>query len=493
MEGIRGVLHLRRTTAISLICAALLGGVALGRGGVTCGIAAVIATSVFAVAVSRSRLAVLGLILLALTLGVWRTTAWGIERTQLTGLIGQKITVTGTVADDPAVNPTTRQVSLTLGNLRKDGRALPGQLSVYSYPVQVQRGYRLQLDGKVGPGFGNAVAEMGFAKLTILSRAQSPLEQTRQRFFAGMKTALPEPLGSFGLGLLVGIRALIPKAMQAELALVGLSHLVAVSGYNLTIIVQAADRLLARFGRGIALVASFWLIGTFLALTGASASIVRASLVAVLSLLAAFYGRRFQPLALIAIAAGATAVFDPKYLTDLGWLLSFLAFFGILVLAPAVEARLGNPKSVVARLGIESLCAQILTIPLIMYMFNQLSIISPLSNLVILPMVPLAMAVSLLAGLAGMLIPPFAGWLAWPAMLLLGLMTHIIDWFASLPWAGRTDHLSLNAMLAAYAVILAATVVIARATRRKHQSADVNIVKTRIDPWWRVLYKNIAT
>ncbi len=457
----------RRTTQISLIFAALIAGVALGRAGLVASLAPAAVAAVTALLAYRTRLFVTCLLMLAVSLGLWRATVWAGERAQLSGLIGQTIGVTGIVADDPS-RGAHNQVSFNLGNLQLDnGMRIPGTLSVFIYPVQLQRGYLVHLAGKVKPGFGNAVAELSFPKIQTLSCSQDWLESLRQRFFTGVKTALPEPLASFGLGLLVGIRALIPKPMQTELALVGLSHLVAVSGYNLTIIVQAVDRLLKRFGRGISLAVSLWLIVGFLILTGASASIVRASLVSVLSLLASFYGRRFNPLTLILMTVGITAAADPKYLTDLGWLLSYLAFFGILVVAPAVEARLGHPKPVLIRLFIESFTAQILTIPLILYFFGQLSIVAPLTNLVILPLVPLAMAVSFLAGLAGMVIPAFAGWLAWPAMIVLWLITRTIDQFAALPWAGRTDHLSLAGMIAMYAVVLVFTIAIKHVNLRR--------------------------
>jgi len=457
---------MRRTTQLSLIFAALIGGVVLGRFGLAAGPVPLGAALLGAFALWRTHLLTTCLLLAAAALGLWRATAWTADRHQLTNLIGQTVTVVGTVADDPSTGPTG-QVDLKLGGLRVDGRAVPGSLSIHEYPVRLQRGYRVRAIGKVGPGFGNAIAEIGFPKLQLLSTYQDPLERLRQRFFVGVKTALPEPIASFGLGLLVGIRALIPKNMQTELTLVGLSHLVAVSGYNLTIIVQAADRALKRAGRGVALAVSLWLIAGFLIVTGASASIVRASFVSVMSLLASFYGLRFNPLTLILIAAGVTAAADPAYLTDLGWLLSFLAFFGILVVAPAIEARLHHPKSILVRLFIESFTAQILTLPLILFIFGQLSIVAPLSNLVILPLVPLGMAVSFVAGLAGMLIPAFAGWLAWPAMLVLGFITKVIDEFAALPWAGRTDHVSLPAMLAMYGVILAGTIAVKRANLRR--------------------------
>ncbi len=438
----------------------------MGRAGVGATATPLMVATALAVVTFRSRLFLTCLMLAAVSLGLWRASVWTADRQQLANLIGQAVTISGTVADDPVISPTG-QVSFKLDELIRDGRRVPGTLSVHLYPVRYQRGYRVELTGTVKPGFGNAVAELGFPKAQLISTEQNWLERFRQRFFTGVKTALPEPLASFGLGLLVGIRALIPKDMQAELTLVGLSHLVAVSGYNLTIIVAAVDRALKWAGRGVALVTSLWLIAGFLVVTGASASIVRASVVSVLSLVASFYGLRFNPLTLILITAGVTAAADPKYLTDLGWLLSFLAFFGILVAAPAVEARLHHPKSILIRLFIESTIAHILTFPLILYFFGQLSIVAPLSNLVILPLIPLAMAVSFLAGLAGMIIPAFAGWLAWPAMLVLGFINKAIDQFASLPWAGRTDHISLTVMLIMYALIIVFTIAIKRANARR--------------------------
>jgi competence protein ComEC len=464
----------RRTTQISLIAGSLLAGIALGRLGLPGSPDLVIGLVAITILLSRTRLLVLSLALLALSLGLWRTDAWKAGQAQLAGLIGQKVSLVGTVLDDPSRNEHN-QLSFKVGDLvGEGGRRIPGEMSVYDYPVRIQRGYRVQLTGKVKAGFGNSVADMSFPQLEVVSSHQDWLEQFRQRFFVGVKTALPEPIASFGLGLLVGIRALIPKDMQTELALVGLSHLVAVSGYNLTIIVRATDRLLDRFGRGIALAASFWLIGGFLIVTGASASIVRASLVSVLSLIAAFYGRKFHPVTLILLTAAVTAIYSPKYLTDLGWLLSYLAFFGILVLAPAVEARLGHPKPVAVRLFIESFTAQVLTIPIILYFFGELSIVAPITNLLILPLVPLAMAVSFAAGLAGMIFPPFAGWIAWPATLVLTFITKIIDAFAALPWAGRTEHISFTAMIAMYALILVIILAIKRSNHRAHRSESAS-------------------
>ena len=426
----------------------------------------IIAIPLILTAILRSRYLVFSFSLIGLIVGVWRGHANLQDHMRLQSLIGQKINITAIVADDPATN-ANGIMSFGLQNIRTNGKTIPGSLQVYTYPLRVHRGFQLQLTGKVKPGFGKYVAELVYPKTIIVSSHQSELELIRQRFFAGIKTALSEPAASFGLGLLVGIRALIPKPLQAELALVGLSHLVAVSGYNLTIIVRAVERLLIRFGRGIALIASLWMIGGFLAVTGASSSVVRAAVVSILMLMATYYGRQFRPLVLILLAAAGTALAKPDYLTDLGWLLSFLAFYGILVLAPAIWQRFGEPKSILFKLLIESICAQILTIPLILFTFGQLSSVSPITNLLILPLVPVAMLVCFVAGLAGMLIPAWCGWLAWPAQLMLNLILKVIDAFAGLPWAGQTLFFDAQSMVFSYLIIVLITVGLRRPLNTK--------------------------
>ncbi|HSX02065.1 MAG TPA: ComEC/Rec2 family competence protein [Candidatus Saccharimonadia bacterium] len=462
---------MRRTTAMWLTCGVILGGLTLGRLGVVApswawavATGLVLATGALALA-GRRRWLVGALLVAALVAGLWRAQVWRAQQAAWLGLVGQSVSLDGVVADDPGV-AAGGSLNFNLGQLRRAGRPVPGQLSVHMHQTNLHRGWQVHAEGKVKPGFGNSPVELSYPKLTVVSTHQSWLEQLRQRFFVGMKGALPEPIASFALGLLVGVRALIPKALQDQLALVGLSHLVAVSGYNLTIIVAAAHRLLARLGRGVALAASLWLIGGFVLVTGASASIVRAALVSVLALLATFYGRRFQPLVLIALTAAATALYRPDFLTDLGWLLSFLAFFGIMILAPAVSARLGNPHNLLVRLFIESTAAQVMTIPIILFAFGQLSIVAPLTNLIVLPMVPLAMLLSFAAGLAGLLLPAFAGWLAWPAGLLLHFMLKLIGGFAGLPWAGTTFRIDLVTMLAMYASLLVAVLLLQCTNRR---------------------------
>jgi competence protein ComEC len=251
-----------------------------------------------------------------------------------------------------------------------------------------------------------------------------------------MQSALPEPLASFGMGLLIGQRANLPDQVYQSLLMVGLVHIIAVSGYNLTVILRASKGLFSRYSRRLSLLLSLGLVAVFLLIAGASASIVRAAIVSVLSLFAAYYGRRVKPLVLIMLAAAITAWLNPYYVwTDVGWYLSFLAFFGVMIVAPMLLVRL--PKrwqtSLVATVVLESFCAELMTIPYVLHIFGQISFIGLVANVLVVALVPLAMLLCLVAGLAGMFVAPVAGWLAWPAVLLLTYMLDIADLLSRIP------------------------------------------------------------
>jgi competence protein ComEC len=205
--------------------------------------------------------------------------------------------------------------------------------------------------------------------------------------------------------------------------------------------------------------------------TGMSASIVRASIVSGLGIWAWYYGRAIKPVLLISFAAALTAGWSPLYLWgDIGWYLSFLAFFGVLVIAPLVTKRIyadREPRFLQAIL-IETTCAQVMTLPLILYIFQQVSFISLLANVLVIPLVPIAMLVSLMAGLAGMWVPAIAGWFAWPAQMILTYMLDIAAMLSRVPHAVAKYALSLTALVFLYGVIVVVLLVMWRKIRQKY-------------------------
>jgi competence protein ComEC len=302
----------------------------------------------------------------------------------------------------------------------------------------VYRGDEVQVSGKLYLRRGNVQAGVSFANLKVVARGSSPIDSLRRKFAAGLQSALPEPQASFGMGLLIGQRSTLPDEISETLVMVGLTHIIAVSGYNLTIIIEAARRLFGGRSKFQMLVVCLTLIGTFLLITGNSPSIVRASIISVLSILAWYYGRRFKPVALLLTAAAITIIANPLYLYgNVSWYLSFLAFFGVVVLAPLVVRRVYHEREppLVPKMLLESLCAEIMTLPYVLFIFGQMSFVSLPANVLVAAFVPLAMLVCTVAGLAGMWLPELAGWFAWPARFLLDYMLQAAAALSRVPYA----------------------------------------------------------
>ena len=387
---------------------------------------------------------------------------------------GKRVVIRGEAVTDGVYDAKT-QLSFEASNLnfQKPIRTqTPGKIKVAGFgTTAIYRGDNVSIEGKLFVTRGSNQASVQYADLQVVSRNIGTLDRLRLNFVAGVESALPEPLASFGLGLLIGQRSTLPPAIASQLSVVGLTHIIAVSGYNLTIIVLAVMRLMRRRSKYQTMVVTLALIGIFLLLTGLSASIVRAAVVSILSLWAWYYGRHFRPVLLLLLAAAITAGWKPFYLWgDIGWYLSFSAFFGILVLAPLVKLRFFGQRNVkvLGAVVLETVCAQIVATPIILFVFKQVSIIALLGNILVVPFVPLAMLLVLVAGLAGMLMSAVAGWFAWPAKLLLTYMLDVVAVLARVPHAMVERSLSVIGLVTIYSAIAAWCIVLWHKTRSKY-------------------------
>jgi competence protein ComEC len=406
----------------------------------------------------RTILSLLVVLSAGLTIGLWRGSHYMQKYEQIHGLALQKVTITAVAAND-SIYGKKSQIQFTGNHIRlitpyRTQLAVSFKLSGFGERM-IYKGDEVQVTGRLYPSRGSNQATIAYAKLTRLSAGRSIFADINRRFSAGMQSALPEPQASFAMGLLIGQRNTLPAELTTALTTVGLVHIVAVSGYNLTILTRAASRL--KLGSKYQkLVLSLALIAGFVLITGFSASIIRAAIVSALTLWAWYYGRQIKPWVLISFAAAVTALWNPFYIWgDLSWYLSFLAFFGVLVIAPLISARFYKKQPKLLTLVVlETLSAEIMTLPLIMLTFSQISIIALLANALIVPLVPLAMLLSALAGTAGALAPQFAGWLAYPPRLLLTYMLDVVHLLAGLPSALVHRALSLPYMLGIYAMVV---------------------------------------
>jgi competence protein ComEC len=394
--------------------------------------------------------------------------------------IGHTATVVGTIAEDPSLAGEGEQ-RLRLREVTIGDHRLPGIVWISTFEAaEFKRSDVVAFRGELSEGFGNLPASMWRAQLISADRpAYADLPRQMRDSFAegGAAKAIPEPEVDLGMGFLTGQKSALPPELDEQLRLLGLTHVVVASGYNLTILVRFARGLLARRSKYLALASSLLMIAAFIGVTGASPSMSRAGLVAVLSLLAWYVGRNIHPVALLLIAAGVTAFVQPSYVWgDLGWLLSFLSFAGVMLLAPLIRdyffaAKTGD--NWIVRILVETTSAQLMTLPLIVYVFGQYSPYALLANLLILPLVPLAMLLTFAGGLLALASASLASIWGFPATVVLTYMTSMVEWMARLPGAAAELTISLPIALLGYAGLLVIGLYLWRATHHSFRRDNI--------------------
>jgi len=249
--------------------------------------------------------------------------------------------------------------------------------------------------------------------------------EARDWFSERIENAMPRREASLGKSYLLGMKTGLDKDISENLKLVGLTHVVVASGAHLSILVEVARKIFGRVSRFSGLLFSILFILFFMTMVGFSPSILRAGVMAILTLASWYVGRKIAPWRLILITMAFTLMLNPMFLTELGFLLSFASYIGIMMLGPSISKFFYGEKKpgFVASVIITTVAATLMTLPITLYYFGQVSIISILANLLILPTLPLAMGLTFAAGVFQF------GFLA---EKLLDFHILIVEWLASM-------------------------------------------------------------
>jgi len=438
---------------------ALVGALAVGAAGVALPVVlAVLAAATAGVLVDRA----IGGPAAGRSLGAVLVGAW---------LVTARLLLVGGAAQPPpaalpdGTGPWTARVT-AIGTPREGTQRLtvtldepPGVVVAVSAPryPAVEPGDHIRFEGRPAEppagGYGDFLRRSGVAgtvrsrSLELLGAAGDPassLERVRRASGDALALALPEPAAGLAAGILIGLRDRVDRELAADFTTTGLSHVVAISGWNIALVAGLVGALLAGRARrtrsGVIILA----IAAYTVLAGASASVVRAAVMAGVALLAREAGRPGTAAAALGWAIAVLVVVAPASATDVGLQLSAAATAGLIAwstpIAHALERRLPHlPGWVREGLGV-SLAAQAATLPIVLLSFGRLAPLSPLLNLAVVPLVPLAMgtgAVALAGGAAAALGGPalVATLAGLPGAITLGLLVWIVRAGATVPLA----------------------------------------------------------
>lgn len=400
------------------------------------------------------------------------------ERARYAALTGKTIQLTGRVAEDPDVSKRG-EMQLRLTDVSAGEHKITGQLWVsLSQRNTIMRSDNLTVKGKLSAGFGNFTLSMYQAAIVKIERSVPGdiALHVRDNFGEKVRQGIAEPSASLGMGYLTGQKRSLPEDLMLALQVAGLTHIVVASGYNLTVLVRGIKRLVEKHSRYLTVFLSLILIGSFVAVAGISPSMTRAALISVLALFAWYFGRKFHPVTLLLFAAAVTGLITPSNVWgNLGWQLSFAAFGGVMILAPLLQAYFYGDKKprVIRRIIGETISAQVATAPLILLAFGTFSNVAILANILILPLVPVAMMLTFITGLVGYISGSFAQVIGMPAQGLLDYMVWVAETTAGLGWAQSEASLPMWGLLACYAAIVTACVYMQRVTRLRLRETNI--------------------
>ncbi|MDP3900545.1 MAG: ComEC/Rec2 family competence protein, partial [bacterium] len=266
--------------------------------------------------------------------------------------------------------------------------------------------------------------------------------QIKNKIKNSINYGLPEPESSLLQAIILGNRRGLDENLLNTFSRAGISHIIAISGMHIAIISVIIMRLLLRVGasRRWSFVFSVIFLALYIMLIGIPASALRAGLMVFMVLLATELGRLSKAVNSLIFAAVILLMINPLYLRDdIGFQLSFLAVLSILYIYPILNSYLDKikiPKLKGARdIFTVTMAAQVLTLPLIALYFHQVSVISPLVNIVVLFLLPFVISGGMAASLLGMIFKDLAWLIFTPVYFVLKYIIVISEKFVSLPFA----------------------------------------------------------
>jgi competence protein ComEC len=377
--------------------------------------------------------------------------------------VGQKADFSGQIVDEPDVKPSNQQLTVSVdtggektkvlvsadlgqdfkygdditftGKLKKPENFLTDQGKTFDYINYLRK------DG--------ILYVISYPTISITSRGngsviKSALFSVKEKFLDKINYLIPNPESIFMGGLILGDKSPFDQAMRANFVNTGTIHIVALSGYNVTIVAEWFMTIFAllwfmpkNFGIGMGIFA----ILLFILMTGGSSTAIRAGIMATLALIARATGRNYDVARALTLAAVFMIILNPFVLVyDVSFQLSMLATIAVIFFAPRIEKYF---MWVMDRYGLRDIvaitvAAYIFVFPFILYKMGNFSVVALPTNVLILPFIPFTMLMGFLTGFVGLIWSTLAIPFAYVSYLLLHYELSAVGFFANLPFAAFT-------------------------------------------------------
>lgn len=380
-------------------------------------------------------LAWLGILFLSLFAGFFHYNIYSASNKESV-ILDKEIIFTGVIYKESREGQTNQELDLKLeGDYKGVIRVYTALYPIYNY------GDFLEIRGKItkSPRGLNIVS---FPKIKLIrsgdgSRVKPFLFSIKNKLVRNLERILSAEKSAFLAGVLFGERTGFSEDFREALKKSGTTHLVALSGYNISIIALSLSNVLSYFwNRRRAFWASLIFILSFVLMTGAEESVVRAAIMGMIFLIAERSSRLYSARNGITLTAFTMLLANPKLLVfNVGFQLSFLALIGIIYLKPALEKFFKIVKKETFLNWRENLLqtfsAQIAVLPITLTAFGYFSPLSLFSNVLMLEFMPMTMFLGFITAFAGLISYYLSLTIAWGLSVLLGYEIFIINFFGA--------------------------------------------------------------
>ena len=406
-------------------------------------------------AVFSPHMLTVSVILFTVALGILRMdiASWSHDSSPYTSLIGSEVTVEGVVAREP-----DQRESSTHLYVRTDDELLlviADRFESYTYGDVVEvvgelirpEAFETDLGRTFNyPGYLEArgvryMIRYGDVRVVATDAGNSVLGYLlsfKHRFMEQVEQILPEPHVGLSEGLLLGVKRALGAELEEVFRTTGIIHIVVLSGYNIMLVVIFVTFVLGavlprswQFPFGVASIAAFALM------VGLSATVVRASVMAVLYLIARTFNRTYMVMRALMLAGIVMLILNPYLLAfDTGFQLSFVATLGLILLASHLDSFISFVPTWLGReFLVATIATQIFVLPILLYQIGEFSVVSVLVNVLVLPMVPVAMFLTFVTGMVSFVSLSLASVLGVFTYLSLAYILMVATWFAALPFS----------------------------------------------------------
>ena len=409
----------------------------------------------------HKKIIVIGFCLIFLVLGIWRhqMIELKIENSKLKKYndLEQNVIFTGVVVKEPDIRDKSIKLTIEPEELNGQGKIL---VTVKRYP-EYKYGDELKIIGELKtPLFfedfnykdylkkEGIYSVMDWPEIEVIEENQgnfifAKISSFKNKLRKSIYQNISPPQSSILGAMILGDKSGMSNDLKEKLNIAGVRHITAVSGMHVVILSSILMSLLLALGfwRGQAFYFSIILVSLFIIMTGLQPSGIRAGIMGGLFLLGQKIGRKSVGSRVIVIAAALMLAINPLLLLDdVGFQLSFLAAMGIIYLVPIfknwlrfIPKKFNNLKEIIAM----TFAAQVFTLPILIYNFGRISLIAPLTNILIIPVVYWIMISGFIFALAEIIWQSLGWLLSFPCLFLLTYVTKIVDFFSQ-SWAAKT-------------------------------------------------------